>query len=104
MNPIKWQHLLYTNLSGDLETVLDDQPYNSKGTQTLRCILSAPKNTLDWMRPRKHDGSFMEHTPDTILAAMCGVSKHHESRNFEHQYLKILNVKEHQHPNVQESE
>ena len=56
------------------------------------------------MRPRMHDGSYMEETPDTILAAMCGVSKHHESRRFEHKYLKILNVKEQQQLNIQETE
>ena len=55
------------------------------------------------MRPRTHDGSYMDETPDTILAAMCGVSKHHEERNFEHKYLKILNITEQQHLDIKES-
>ena len=52
------------------------------------------------MRPRTCDGSYMEESPDTILAAMCGVSKHHENRNFEHKYLKILNISEQQYLDI----
>ena len=103
MNPAKWRHLMYINLTGDFESVLDTQSYNGKGKQTLRCILSAPKNTSDWMHPRMHDGSHIDETSDTILSAICGVCKHHESLNFKHEYINILNVNEQQDLNVQKT-
>lgn len=44
----------------------------------------------------------MEESPETIHAAMCGVSKHHQNRSFKHQYIKILNMNEQQHLDIRE--
>ena len=89
-NPGKWQYLHFKNLKGELQTVLDEAPYNSQGSQSFRCMLSAPKLTNDYMMPRQSDGSAMRVSPDTVLAAMCSVGNIHEDRHFKHTFIKIL--------------
>ena len=40
-NPSKWFNLTYMHVNGMLESVIDLAPYNSKGNQAFRTILSS---------------------------------------------------------------
>ena len=44
------------------------------------------------MRPRKYNGTYMEDSPLTVYASLCGVGKHHSDRDKKHSFLRVQNI------------
>ena len=90
-NPKRWNNLTYKDKHSNLSSVIDTIPYNSKGNQSFRTLLSAKIGTNRWMLP--YDGYFnrLPSDPQTILRGFASISDYPD-RNHGHKSYKIIHM------------
>ena len=75
-NPEKWDCLTFLRHDGQVDSVIDTNPYNSKGTQSFRTLLSSKISENRVLKPFDGYCQPLPHTPDVVLRGFVSISKH----------------------------
>ena len=74
---------MFTRNLGEVDSVIFTNPYNSKGNQSFRTLLSKKIGSTRLLNPYDEYFNPLPHTPDTILRGLVSINKHPE-RQHEH--------------------
>lgn len=85
-NPDIWDALVFKRTTGIIDSVLDINPYNSKGTQSFRTLLSAKIGTQRVMLPLDGHLNPLPHDPPTVLRGFASISKHPDRKHANKSY------------------
>ena len=85
-NPERWDCLTFVRKDGKIWSVIDTSPYNSKGTQSFRTLLSSKISENRVLKPFDGYGNPLPHTPETVLRGFASITKHphrcHKHRSY----------------------
>ena len=87
-NPVLWDALVFTRTSGAKDSVIDIAPYNSKGSQSFRTLLSAKLGTQRFMLPLDGHLRPLPQNPITVLRGFASILNHPDRRH-DHKYYTI---------------
>ena len=80
-SPERWRKLTFLRHTGVLDTVIDLNPYNSKGTQPFRTLLSAKIGSSRYMRPYNGFLKPLPANPETVLRGFNSITNHPERKH-----------------------
>ena len=73
-----------------MDSVVDIAPYNSRGNQFLRTLLSAKVGSNRWMLPLDGYLKPLHHTLETVLRGFASITNHPDRRHQHKYYTSIL--------------
>ena len=77
----RWSKLTFQSKTGEWESVIDLNPYNSKGTQSFRTLLSAKIGSSRYMRPYNGFLQPLPENPETILRGFNSITIHPQRKH-----------------------
>ena len=88
-DPVLWDCLTFVGTTGIINSVIDLTPYNSKGNQALRTLMSSKRGSSRILKP--YDGYFqpLPLEPKTIVRGFASIEKH-PNRTHSHTSYWIL--------------